>query len=460
MCTSCLKSHSFRKSNRIKKSRNLSQNFNQMISAIGEIPRYAREGFVTSTSAGVVRVRGLSSAARVGDLVTLHKNSGLTVYGEVLSVQKGALDLLPESGVDGVAVNDRVSHHGALRIMPHVSWLGRVIDPFMRPLDGMPLITGSAEVPLKSPPPTPTQRKRFGGRLPTKIAAFDTLLPLVRGQRLGVFSGSGVGKSTLIADLAKGVQADVVIITLIGERGREVRDFIEDTLGKEGLQRAVIIAATSDKSAMIRRKAAWVGMAVAEYFRDEGAHVLLLADSVTRFAEAHREIALTTGETASLGGFPPSITQELMSLSERAGPGPIGKGDITAIFSVLLQGTDMDGPVADVMRGVLDGHVVLSRNIAERGRFPAIDVSKSVSRSLPGAASTDELELLSQARIAITTYEESQTLIQSGLYDLGSDATIDHAISVRPKIEAFLSNRTSPSIQSSYSQLEDCLNGH
>lgn len=306
-------------------------------------------------------------------------------------------------------------------------------------------------------PPVPSTRRRLGDRLSTGLAAFDTLIPIVRGQRLGIFSGSGVGKSTLLADLAKGVQADVVVITLIGERGRELRDFVEDTLGAEGLKRAVVIAATSDQSAMLRRRCAWIGMAVAEYFRDQGAHVLLLADSVTRFAEAHREIALASGETASLQGFPPSTSQELMALSERAGPGKIGSGDITAIFSVLVQGSDMEGPIADIMRGVLDGHVILSREIAERGRFPAIDVSKSVSRSLPNAASASEFNTLSEARQAISTYEETKILIKSGLYESGTSAAIDHAISVWPKIEAFLSGRHGFSIEKNFEMLNDCL---
>ena len=435
----------------------LHQNFNQLLSAIGDIPHEQRNGSVASTSSGVVQARGLSKIGHVGDLVSIHPKNGDTIFGEILALRETTVDVIPESGVGGIALNDRVSHLGTTRIMPDASWLGRVIDPFLRPLDGRPLINGPIEVPLKCAPPTPTQRKRFGPRLSTGIPAFDTLIPLVQGQRLGIFAGSGVGKSTLVSDLAKGVQADIVVITLIGERGREVRDFIEDTLGQEGLKRAIIIAATSDQSAMIRRRCAWVGMAIAEHFRDQGFHVLFLADSVTRFAEAHREIALSSGEIASLQGFPPSTSQELMALCERAGPGAIGTGDITAIFSVLVQGSDMEGVVADITRGVLDGHVILSREIAERGRFPAIDISKSVSRSLPFAATETELEIITRARGTIGTYENSQIMIKSGLYELGTDAEIDQAIRARPKIETFLSNRSTASVEVAFALLERCL---
>lgn len=432
-------------------------NFNQLLSEIRSIPRVVRYGAVTSISSDGIQVCGLSKIGHVGDLVSIIPKAGSPVLGEILSIREATVDVLVENGGSGIALNDRVSHIGRARIMPDVSWLGRIIDPLLRPLDGRPLSNGPTEIPLMSPPPAPATRKRFGKCLPTGIAAFDTLIPIVRGQRLGIFAGSGVGKSTLISDLAKGVEADIVVINLIGERGRELRDFVEDTLGPEGLRRSIVIAATSDQSAMIRRRAAWVGMAVAEYFRDQGSHVLLLADSMTRFAEAHREIALSAGEAASLQGFPPSTSHELMALSERAGPGDQGSGDITAIFSVLVQGSDMESPVADIMRGVLDGHVVLSREIAERGRYPAIDVSKSVSRCLPNAATASQLEILKRARNTISVYESSKIMISSGLYEAGSDTAIDHAISVMPRLDSFLANRTTRSIESAYSLLEKCL---
>jgi flagellum-specific ATP synthase len=270
------------------------------------------------------------------------------------------------------------------------------------------------------------------------VAVFDTLLPLVRGQRIGLFAGSGVGKSSLLAKFARGVEADVVVIALVGERGRELREFTERVLGPIGMERSVVVTATSDQSPIMRRMCALTAMAVAEHFRDQGKHVLLLVDSVTRFAEAHREVALAGGEGASLRGFPPSLNQAIMGLAERAGPGPEGTGDITAVFSVLVAGSDMEEPVADILRGVLDGHVVLDRRIAERGRFPAIDLLRSVSRSLPEAASEDENEMIAEARKLLGAYDRAEMMIQAGLYTMGSDQLVDRAIKIWPRLDSFL----------------------
>ncbi|MFN6978296.1 MAG: flagellum-specific ATP synthase FliI, partial [Gemmobacter sp.] len=268
---------------------------------------------------------------------------------------------------------------------------------------------------------------------------------------------SGVGKSSLLGSFATGVAADVVVIALIGERGRELREFAETVLGPAGMARSVIVAATSDMSPLVRRRCAWAAMAVAEHFRDLGRHVLLLADSVTRFAEAHREVALAAGETASLRGWPPSLSHQVMALAERAGPGPAGSGDITAVFSVLVAGSDMDEPVADLMRGVLDGHVVLDRKIAERGRFPAIDLLRSVSRALPQAASEAENALIAEARRLLGAYDRAELMIQSGLYASGSDAAVDLAIKVWPALDAFLSEREPEDRAASFRHLARCL---
>ncbi len=270
------------------------------------------------------------------------------------------------------------------------------------------------------------------------MAVFDTLLPLVRGQRIGLFAGSGVGKSSLLAKFARGVDADVVVIALVGERGRELRDFVERVLGPEGMRRAVVVTATSDQSALARRRCALAAMAVAEHFRAQGLHVLYLADSITRFAEAHREVALACGETAALRGYPPSVAQAIMSLAERAGPGPEGEGDITAVFSVLVAGSDMEETIADILRGVLDGHVVMDRKIAERGRYPAIDLLRSVSRSLPEAATKEENAHIAQARALLGAWDRAEMMIQAGLYAKGSDPMIDAAIRVWPALDAFL----------------------
>jgi flagellum-specific ATP synthase len=268
-----------------------------------------------------------------------------------------------------------------------------------------------------------------------------------------------VGKTTLLAQLTRGIEADVVVIALVGERGREVRDFLSRALGQEGLSRAVVVASTSDTSHMARRRCLPAAMTVAEHFRDAGRHVLLLADSVTRFVEAHREIALSAGEKPVLEGYPPSIVPAITSLCERAGPGVAGTGDITAIFSVLMAGSDVDGVVADTMRGVLDGHVVLERTIAERGRFPAVDVLRSVSRSLPEAASPDENALIADVRTLLSLHDRSEVMVQAGLHVPGADPLIDRALALQPKLDAFFGSVEHDRAAASFAALQQILRG-
>lgn len=307
-------------------------------------------------------------------------------------------------------------------------------------------------------PPPPEERRALGARIPTGLAVFDTILPLARGQRIGLFAGSGVGKSTLLGELARSVSADVIVIGLVGERGRELRDFVEKVLGPEGLARAVVVAATSDRAPQVRRRCAWAAMAVAEHFRDQGQQVLLLMDSVTRFAEAHRELAVAAGEPANLRGFPASTGPAIAALCERSGPGHEGQGDITAVFSVLVAGSDMEEPVADMLRGVLDGHVVLDRAIAERGRFPAVDLLRSVSRSLPDVASDAENALIKEARHQLGVYDRSELMIQAGLYARGSDPNVDRAIACQPAIDRFAGVREPRGIDASFAALRSALN--
>ena len=347
---------------------------------------------------------------------------------------------MTDGPADGIALGAEVRHLGVAEIAPDDSWIGRIIDPYGAPLDGRPLLRGPRPRPLRADAPPAAQRRRLGARLPTGVAVFDTMLPLVRGQRIGLFAGSGVGKSSLLAKFARGVAADVVVIALVGERGRELREFVERVLGPAGMARAVVVTATSDQSALVRRRCAAAAMAVAEHFRDQGRHVLLLADSITRFAEAHREVALAAGEVASLRGYPPSVAHAIMALSERAGPGSerAGGGDITAVFTVLVAGSDMEEPIADILRGVLDGHVVMDRTIAERGRFPAVDVLRSISRSLPDAASDAENRLISLARQVLGAWDRSEMMIQAGLYAKGSDPMVDMAIAIWPALDAIL----------------------
>lgn len=397
-------------------------------------------GTVTEVRADLLRVSGLNTHASIGDRVRFQDAHGLC--GEIVALGGNLADILPEARPDGLSIGTKAELIFAPRIAPSDAWIGRVIDPFGQPVDGRPLHPGAGIRSYVNAPPPAITRKRLGERLDTGLVIFDTLLPIVRGQRIGLFAGSGVGKSTLLSKLARGISADVIVIALVGERGRELREFVETVLGPEDMARAVIVAATSDQSPLVRRRCAWAAMSVAEHFRDRGRHVLFLADSITRFAEAHREIALSSGERASHRGFPPSTSHMIMSLAERAGPGPEGTGDITGIFSVLVAGSDMEEPVADILRGVLDGHVVLDRSIAERGRFPAVDVLRSVSRALPHAASDTENKLIVRARAALGAYAESELMIKSGLYAAGSDVVLDEAVRLYPALDAVLAQNS------------------
>lgn len=430
--------------------------FDGLLAEIAGAASVRRIGRVVESRRGLAEVGGLDGAT-IGDRVLIHSRDGLA-GGEVLRLVPGRCTVLPDATGDGMAIDDRVELLGKAEIAPDDSWIGRVVDPAGRPLDGRPLLRGARPRPLRAPAPAAATRRRLGGRLSTGVAIFDTLLPLVRGQRIGLFAGSGVGKSSLLARFARGVAADVVVIALVGERGRELREFTERVLGTAGMARSVVVAATSDQSPLMRRMCALTAMAVAEHFRDQGLHVLLLVDSVTRFAEAHREVALAGGEDASLRGYPPSLNQAIMGLAERAGPGPEGSGDITAVFSVLVAGSDMEEPVADILRGVLDGHVVLDRRIAERGRFPAIDLLRSVSRSLPDAATEDENALIRDARALLGTYDRAEMMIQAGLYATGSDPLIDRAIRLWPGLDAYLAeNAPATGIDGSFERLRACL---
>ncbi len=414
-------------------------------------------GRVAAIRRGTIEVSGLSDVAAQSDLVEIGPGGQHNRLGEVINLSADRITILPDGDIEGLQIGEAVRLLGSSQIAPDDSWIGRVIDPFGKALDGKAILRGGQARCLRGTPTNPTERRVLGARLESGMAVFNTLLPIVRGQRVGLFAGSGVGKSTLLAKLARGLHADVVVIGLIGERGREVREFIERVLGPEGMKRAVVVAATSDRSPLVRRRCGWMAMAVAEHFRDAGKHVLFLADSVTRFAEAHREIALAGGEDSNMRGFPPSTAHQITTLCERAGPGSGTQGDITAVFSVLVAGSDMEEPVADILRGVLDGHVVLDRNIAERGRFPAIDLLRSVSRALPGAASEAENTLISAARQRLGAYDRSEMMIRAGLYTAGSDPVLDAAIEAWPKLDAFLAEDEWEGTQASFQRLGTCM---
>lgn len=411
-------------------------------------------GRVSEIGGGVLRLSGLGGSARIGDRVTVRRRSGLPLGGEVLQIGIQTIAVLPDSAPEGVAMDDRAVLEPARPFAPSDHWIGRVVDPYGIPLDGKPLLPGPVAADIMRAAPAAASRRPLGARLETGLAVMNTLLPVVEGQRLGLFAGSGVGKSRLLAHLARHMQAEVIVVALIGERGREVNDFVTRVLGPEGMRRAVVVAATSDRSALTRRRCAWSAMAVAEFFRDQGRNVLFLADSVTRFAEAHREVAVVTGEAPALRGFPPSVAAMITGLCERAGPGTTRQGHITAICSVLVAGSDMEEPVADILRGVLDGHIVLDREIAERGRYPAIDVGRSVSRSLPDAATTTENLLIAETRRLLGAYERSEVMIKAGLYAEGADATLDHAVRIWPELDAFFARTEPGTTRDSFNRLE------
>ena len=427
----------------------------ELATQIGGLRRARILGRVERVDGTLVEATGLGEEVSVGDRVRLMGRSA-QLDGLVLRLEAGRAVLMPEGSCEGIARGDRVVALGPPSIAPSDGWIGRVLSPGGNPLDGGAPPSQGTPRPYRSPPVSAAARRGLGARLASGLAIFDTLLPIVAGQRIGIFAGSGVGKSRLIAQLAQRLDADVVVIALIGERGRELRDFVESTLGPEGMARSVVIAATSDRPAIERRRCAMAAMSVAEFFRDQGARVLLLADSITRFAEAHREIALAAGELPALRGYPPSTAQEIMALVERAGPGGNGQGDITAVFTVLVAGSDMEEPVADILRGTLDGHIVLEREIAERGRFPAVNVLRSVSRSLPEAASEIENGFIADARGLLGAYAKAETMIRAGLYREGDPIT-DRAVRAWPELDAFVSENGGKRPEDSFARLADIL---
>ena len=426
--------------------------------ALSRLPRTRQVARIASVRAGQVTIEGAMDEVGVGHQFGLAR-ADADIRGEVVAVDGRRAQLVLEGDCGRLSVGDAFVHRGPLLISPGRHWIGRIVDSRGRPLDGKPMVSGLEAREIAAEPPAASQRRGLGQRLETGMSVFNTFLPIVRGQRLGLFAGSGVGKSTLLGTLSRDLQADVAVIALVGERGREVGAFVRHILGKPGMTRSVVVAETSDRSAIARRRAAFSAMAVAEHFRDEGAQVLLVVDSVTRLAEAQREIASAAGEPPSFRGYPPSLIPMLAGLAERAGPGTDGQGDITAVLSVLVAGSDMDEPVSDTLRGLLDGHIVLSREIAERGRFPAVDVLKSVSRALPAAATAEENALLKRARQTLALYEESEIMIRSGLYQAGASADLDEAVMLYPGLEQFVAERSGGSVVESFGSLRAVLDG-
>lgn len=400
---------------------------------------------ITAVQGQGIDIVGLSGLVGVGASINLHATHGQRIIAEIVGFSSGVCRAVAYHSVSGLspgscAVTALPPFPSGLAV--HTSWLGRVIDPLGRPLDRCgPLIAGPEILPRYREAPPSTTRARLGPRIDLGVAAINLFATCRRGQRLGLFAGPGVGKSTLLGMLASNTKCDVVVIALIGERGREVREFLEDELKQSGLARAVVIVATSDMSSQMRRESAVSAMTIAEYFRNIGKDVLLIMDSITRYCLALREIGLAAGELPVSRGYPASVFSELPRLLERAGPGPESDktvGYITGLFSVLIEGDDINEPLADSIRGILDGHIVLDRKIAEGGRYPAIDVLRSLSRTVPGCNTNLENDIVSRARGIISIYEDMHELIRLGAYRPGTDGTVDRAIELAPKIGKLL----------------------
>ena len=439
-----------------------------LLSAVQAVDPLVVTGKVAGVSGLLIESRGGLSRLAVGARAEIARDRGLApLPAEVVGFRDAKALLMPFGPVEGVAPGADIRIvDAAASVRPTTAWLGRIVDAFGEPIDGKgPLPRGPAAYPLRAPPPPPHSRGRVGERLDLGVRAMDVFTTTSSGQRLGIFAGSGVGKSVLLSMLARQATCDAVVVGLIGERGREVREFIEETLGEEGLKRAIVVVATSDEPALKRRQAAYMTLAIAEFLRDQDLEVLCLMDSVTRFAMAQREIGLAAGEPPTTKGYTPTVFTELPKLLERAGPGPIRRdgteaGPITALFTVLVDGGDHDEPIADAVRGILDGHIVMDRKIAERGRFPAIDVLKSVSRTMPGNQTPAENELNKRARLSLSSYANMEELIRIGAYRAGADPLVDRAIALNPALEAFLSQDKDETtrLDDAFVRLEGILN--
>jgi flagellum-specific ATP synthase len=429
---------------------------------IADLDSMETYGRVVGVRGLMVEVAGPIHAMSVGARLSIETGIGPAIPCEVVGFTGGHALAMPFAALDGVRRGCRaVVATAAGTIRPSERWLGRVVNAMGEPIDGLgQLPPGPAPYPFRNSPPPAHARMRVGEPLDLGVRALNTFLTVCRGQRMGIFSGSGVGKSVLLSMLARNVSADISVIGLVGERGREVQEFLQDDLGPAGLARSVVVVSTSDEPALMRRQAAYLTLAIAEYFRDLGKDVLVLMDSVTRFAMAQREIGLSAGEPPTAKGYTPTVFTELPRLLERAGPGT-EQGTITGIFSVLVDGDDHNEPVADAVRGILDGHIVMERAIAERGRYPAINVLKSISRTMPRAADPAYLPAINRAKQVMATYSDMEELIRLGAYRQGSSADVDEAVALHKPLEGFLSQlkEEATSMAEGYQQLERILVG-
>jgi len=401
-----------------------------------EAARPALDGWLSEAVGLVLEAQGVR--ASIGDLYRLRPVDQPAIEAEVVGVRGDRTLLMPLGATEGLEVGTPIRRVGrAARAEVGPGLLGRVVDGLGRPLDGGPTPSLDAERPLYGKPPNPLQRRPIEQQLPTGVRAIDGLLTLAEGQRIGIFAGGGVGKSTLLGMLVRRMRADVAVIALIGERGREVEEFVHRTLGDEGMQKAVVVAATSADPPLVRARGALYATAIAEHFRDQGKRVLLMMDSVTRYAMALREIGLAIGEPPTTKGYTPSVFAALPRLLERAGTST-GPGSITGLYTVLVEGDDMSDPIADAARAILDGHVLLSRKLAERGHFPAIDVPRSISRCMSAVTSEERQRMAQDARALLAAHAEAEDLVAIGAYQAGSVPRLDRALARMPALESFL----------------------
>jgi flagellum-specific ATP synthase len=412
----------------------------RLITDIEALSPYQIYGRVTAVQGLLVEVAGIERHLSVGGRCHVIARGNRKVLCEVVGFRDGKALLLPFNTLDGVGLGCKADiAESQPTVAPSLGWLGRVVNALGEPIDGKgPLPPGPTPQPIRNTPPPAHARSRVKGKLDLGVRALNTFLTCCCGQRMGIFSGSGVGKSILMSMVARYTSADISVIGLVGERGREVQEFLADDLGAEGLARSVVVVATSDEAPLMRRQAAYMTLTIAEYFRDQGKDVLCLMDSITRFATAQREIGLSAGEPPTTKGYPPTVFAELPKLLERAGPGAAGKGTITGLFTVLVDGDDHNEPIADAVRGILDGHIVLDRAIAERGRYPAVNILRSVSRTMPACNSDKENEIVTRARRYLAAYENMAEMIRLGAYRKGANKEVDEAINFYGPLEEFL----------------------
>jgi flagellum-specific ATP synthase len=403
------------------------------LASLAIMPKVAVGGRVDEVTPAYCRVLGLSPFVRLGECVDL-TSEGCTQLGEVVRIDAAGVTVKPYQATLRAGLGATAWRRGFVAISPHASWKGRTVDALGNPIDaGGPLLQGERAVSTEREPPSPMRRQRIGTPVKTGVKVVDLFAPLCAGQRIGIFAGSGVGKSTLLGMLARSQGFDSAVIALVGERGREVREFIEDVLGKNRTH-VVTVVATGDESPMMRRLAPKTAMSIAEHFRDQGERVLLVVDSMTRFAHAARDVALAAGEPPVARGYTPSVFSDLPRLLERAGPGEEGRGTITGIFSVLVDGDDHNDPVADSIRGTLDGHIVLDRAIADAARYPAVNVLASISRLAARAWTPEQSTLVMKLKAMIARFEETRDLRLMGGYRSGTDAALDRAIELVPRL--------------------------